>query len=239
MNLAHIVSVEQEGIRPILWGTLLLVVLLLLPIPAPGSPSGESSGADPREENPHADISCPECHRKIPVKGISTWAEIAEGLVKEPVALCRTCHPEEEAHHHPVNRKTERTLPEGLPAGLGGEVICSTCHDVHLPGGQAYLLRGFDTGRYRVRMDMCLDCHGQQFSAVNPHRMEEGNRRCYTCHTSTPTTADTSTTVRFREDIGKICDFCHNVREKSHPLNVDPLRKLPENLPRDSQGEVN
>ncbi len=239
MNLIHSGSYRQEGCRLGLLGASILATLLLFPVPAAGSPSGNSFGEDPRKENPHVDISCPECHRKVPVRGATAWAEIAEGLVKEPVALCRTCHPEEEAHHHPVNRKTERTLPEGLPAGLGGEVICSTCHDVHLPGGQAYLLRGFDTGRYRVRMDMCLDCHGKQFAAVNPHRMEEGNRRCYTCHTSTPTTADTSTTVRFREDIGKICDFCHNVREKSHPLNVDPLRKLPENLPRDSQGEVN
>lgn len=230
---------QGGGTRVLFAGVLLFAAVLMLPGASRGSPAGETFEAAPARMNPHADLPCGECHRKVPEKGRSTWIEIALGLVKEPVALCRTCHPEEEAHHHPVNRKTDRALPEGLPASPEGFVVCSTCHDVHLQGEQPHLLRGFDTGRYRVRMDMCLDCHGQRFSAVNPHRMEEENRRCYTCHAGTPTEADTSATVRFREEIGRICNFCHNVREKSHPLNVDPLRKLPERLPRDSRGRVN
>lgn len=224
---------------PALPGALLLILCLMATGTSAGSTSGDSFRADPGRVNPHREIACTECHRKVPEKGSSTWADIAKGLVREPVALCRGCHPESEAHHHPVNRKPERALPEGLPAGVSGDVVCSTCHDVHLTGGQESLLRGFDTGRYRVRMDMCLDCHGKGFAEVNPHRMEEENRRCYTCHSTTPTAADISTTVTFREEIGRICDFCHNVREKSHPLNVDPMRALPENLPRDSKGRMN
>jgi len=225
--------------RSCLPGALLLILFLLLPRSSSGASSENAFRADSGKKNPHVGIACTECHRKVPEKETSSWAYIAADLVLEPVALCRTCHPESEAHHHPVNRKTERTLPDGLPASLTGEVICSTCHDVHLQDGRKHLLRGFDTGRYQVRMDMCLDCHGKRFAEVNPHRMEKENRRCYTCHSTTPTAADTSASVSFREEIGKICNFCHNVLEKSHPLNVDPLRKLPEYLPRGKKETVN
>ena len=119
-----------------------------------------------REGNPHSDISCTDCHAKVPEKGITPWMEISGGLKAEPVALCRTCHPSSEVDHHPVNRKTGRQLPEGLPVSTAGEVICSTCHDVHLKKTGIALLRGFDTGRYMVRMDLCLDCHGESFGAM-------------------------------------------------------------------------
>lgn len=191
------------------------------------------------EMNPHSEISCSECHAKVPEKGITPWKEISEGLKAEPVALCRTCHPSSEVDHHPVNRKTDRKLPDGLPVSAGGEVICSTCHDVHLKKTGIALLRGFDTGRYLVRMDICLDCHGESFGAINPHRAESKSDKCYTCHTATPTEQDTSATVSFQRNLQGICDFCHNVTEKAHPQNVDPLRKLPEMLPRGKGGEVN
>lgn len=222
---------------PLAAGALLALVLCLPPDGVSATDAGFRS--EERKDNPHREISCSDCHRKIPEKGVSAWEEILDGLVDDPVALCRKCHSESEVHHHPVNRKTGRKLPVGLPASGSGEVVCSTCHNVHLEDGRANLLRGFDTGRYQVRMDMCLDCHGQSFAALNPHRMEEENRRCYTCHSVTPGENDTPVTISFKGEIGRICNFCHNVRERSHPLNVDPLRKLPETLPRDAGGQIN
>ncbi len=217
-----------------------LAGLGLFLLSAVAAPAGAAKAATRSGEgNPHAEIDCSECHAKIPPKGVASWKEISEGLKAEPVALCRNCHPSSEVDHHPVNRKTGRKLPEGLPVSAGGEVICSTCHDVHLKKKGITLLRGFDTGRYTVRMDLCLDCHGGSFSAINPHRAESKSDKCYACHTVTPTEKDTSQTVSFQRDLQGICNFCHNVKEKAHPQNVDPLRTLPETLPRGKEGAVN
>ncbi len=196
---------------------------------------GARAADEAAKENPHAGMKCEECHARIPEKGRADRGLTPDFLTKEPVALCRDCHPLAEASHHPVVRKVERGLPAGLPLGAGGEVICSTCHDVHLKGAQVALLRGFDTGRYTVRMDMCLDCHAGDFSAINPHQAETKSRKCYTCHAGAP---EDNAAVSLREDLMKTCDFCHNVESKAHPLNVDPLRKLPDNLPRGRKGEV-
>ncbi len=203
---------------------------------ASGATAVEPAPADGgAKANPHAGMKCEECHSRIPEKGKTGGGRAIDFLTKDPVALCRDCHPVAEASHHPVVKRTGRELPEGLPLGAGGEVICSTCHDVHLKGAPVALLRGFDTGRYNVRMDMCLDCHAGTFSAINPHQAEAKSRKCYTCHVGSP--ADNAS-VSLREDLIKTCDFCHNVAAKSHPLNVDPLRKLPDSLPRGRKGDV-
>ncbi len=198
---------------------------------APAVFGGEAS-IDGLKENPHVGIECLHCHKVVPERGKVSWKQIMEGLRKEPVELCRECHPDTEVQHHPVQAKTSRKLPEGLPLGASGEVVCSTCHDVHLKISKMALLRGYDTGRYGVRMDMCLDCHGGGFSALNPHRVEAGSEKCYTCHMTKPGAGDTLTTVALQEKIERVCDFCHNVSVKSHPQNVNPLVTLPASLPR-------
>jgi hypothetical protein len=206
---------------------------LVLAAPAFSAEEGEV------RENPHVGIECSQCHVKVPEKGKTPWAEVMSGLVKDPVEICRECHSAAEVDHHPVQRKTGRKLPDGLPAGAAGEVVCSTCHDVHLKVSRIYLLRGYDTGRYAVRMDMCLDCHGESFSALNPHRVDAESEKCYTCHSSKPKAGDSAATVALQEKITQICNFCHNVKAKAHPQNVNPLSVLPKVLPRSSKGEVN
>ncbi len=198
--------------------------------------AGAPAAAEGAKENPHAGMACAECHSRIPERGRADRGLTPDFLTKDPVALCRDCHPVAEASHHPVVKKAGRDLPAGLPLGAGGEVICSTCHDVHLKGAAPALLRGFDTRRYAVRMDMCLDCHAGSFSAINPHKAEAQSRKCYTCHTGE--TSGDNVAVSLRADLIKTCDFCHNVAAKAHPLNVDPLRKLPDALPRGRKGEV-
>ncbi|MGE5664580.1 MAG: hypothetical protein ACM31I_09655, partial [Deltaproteobacteria bacterium] len=195
----------------------------------------EEMPAGAAKENPHAGMKCEECHSRIPEKGTGARGGPIDFLNKDPVGLCRECHPVEEASHHPVVKRPGQALPEGLPLSAGGEVICSTCHDVHLKGAPVALLRGFDTGRYSVRMDMCLDCHAGGFSGINPHQAEAESRKCYTCHVGAPAG---NASVSLRENLIQTCDFCHNVSSKSHPLNVDPLRKLPDSLPRGRKGEV-
>ncbi len=202
---------------------------------AAGAAGPPAAGGGPRE-NPHAAMKCGDCHSRVPETGKERGGKALDFLTKEPVALCRDCHPEAESSHHPVVRTVDRELPAGLPLGAGGEVVCSTCHDVHLKDAPPALLRGFDTGRYMVRMDMCLDCHAGTFSVINPHEAEAKSRKCYTCHVGVP--AGDNVAVSLREDLIKTCDFCHNVAAKAHPLNVDILRKVPDSLPRGRKGEV-
>ena len=194
--------------------------------------------AAPGGGNPHRDISCAECHRTIPTKGKTVPAEVLAGLKKGPVELCRDCHPEAEVSHHPIVKKTERVLPEGLPLSAGGQVTCSTCHDIHQKEPASYLLRGFDTGRYSVRMDLCLDCHGETFGAINPHNAGAESEKCRTCHVGKPGAAGDPGSVKLLGNLEKICDFCHDVRAKAHPRNVDTAKKLPEGLPRGKEGEA-
>lgn len=200
-------------------------------------PSGEPLVPSARA-NPHAVLECGECHARIPEKGTTRPAEVLAGLRKDPVAVCRDCHRSAEVSHHPVVKRTDRKLPEGLPLSAEGDVICSTCHDVHLKTGIMYLLRGYDTGRYSVRIDMCLDCHAGSFEAINPHRAAAESQKCYTCHTGRPGAEAAESRIGVKENLGQVCDFCHNVSEKAHPSNADPIQKVPASLPRDKEGRV-
>ncbi|HEX9206332.1 MAG TPA: cytochrome c3 family protein [Candidatus Deferrimicrobiaceae bacterium] len=226
---------------------LFAAALFLAPASAPGSddvlspsgkeaPSGSLEGQGNRR-NPHRDLGCAECHVKVPRKGETPTKEVLAGLKLPPVDLCRGCHGAAEYSHHPVAKATDRVLPKDLPLSASGEVICSTCHDVHQERPASYLLRGYDTGRYFVRMDMCLDCHGENFSAINPHNALAESAKCGTCHLGKPGVSEAGGAVRLQENLERICDFCHNVREKAHPGNVDPLQRLPEGLPRGKKGE--
>jgi len=209
-------------LAPFLW---FAVIALIPPEAAPAA-------------NPHRDIPCADCHAVVPEKGKVAAAKVLAGLKKDPVELCRGCHPESEVSHHPVVKKSERRLPEELPLSAGGEVICSTCHDIHQEKAATYLLRGFDTGRYSVRMDMCLDCHGESFVAINPHNAGAESEKCATCHVGKPGADPGYGTVMMQENLGRICDFCHDVRARSHPGNVDTMKSLPGGLPRGKGGDV-
>jgi predicted CXXCH cytochrome family protein len=87
-------------------------------------------------------------------------------------------------------------------------------------------------------MDMCLDCHGETFIDINPHYAGAESEKCGTCHLGKPVAATGSGRVKLQENIEKICDFCHDVRTKAHPGNVDTMKSLPEGLPRGKGGEA-
>jgi hypothetical protein len=237
-------------IPPYFFPALLAAALVLHPAGtfaagdnALASPGGgaATAGADGANihRNPHRELACDECHDKVPRKGVTPAPDVLAGLKKPPVDLCRGCHSAAESSHHPVVKGTDRRLPKDLPLSASGEVICSTCHDVHQEKPASYLLRGYDTGRYSVRMDMCLDCHGENFSAINPHNVGAESRKCHTCHLGQqPAVSDAGGKAGLQENLERICDFCHNVREKAHPGNVDTLQRLPEGLPRGKKGEA-
>ncbi|MBI5207609.1 MAG: hypothetical protein HY934_07440 [Candidatus Firestonebacteria bacterium] len=188
------------------------------------------------KENPHNDLDCTECHLKKPVRGVDTVKTVT--FIKQNFNdLCTQCH-SAESNIHPVGRIPPFTTPEYLPLDKDGKNTCITCHDIHSKDTAYSLLRGFEEGRYSMRTDLCYDCHKDSFANNNPHLTQVGKRKCLFCHSVEPEFTDTEKTVSFKVAIFTLCDFCHNVVKKNHPMNVDETISPPPELPRDPEGNV-
>ncbi|MBI4649909.1 hypothetical protein HY745_01155 [Candidatus Desantisbacteria bacterium] len=188
-------------------------------------------------KNPHDEIDCTECHAKKPVRGKDTPATVT--FINEDFnLLCTNCH-SQESNIHPVGIVPPFKVPDNLPLDKQGRNTCVTCHDVHLKDIGNSLLRGFEEGgKYTARTDLCYDCHGDSYANNNPHLTQIGKRKCLFCHSSEPSLTDNEKTIHMKVNIFSLCDFCHNVIKKNHPLNVDETISPPEELPRDSDGNV-
>ncbi|MBI5418410.1 hypothetical protein HZA55_10805 [Candidatus Poribacteria bacterium] len=190
-------------------------------------------------KNPHDELECTECHAKTPVRGKDTIKTVT--FIKDDfISLCSNCH-STESNIHPVGAvPTNFKVPDHLPLDKAGRNTCVTCHDTHGKSTANSLLRGFEDGRYISRTDLCYDCHGASFANNNPHltQSQGGKRKCLFCHSSEPNVADTEKTITMKVNIFSLCDFCHNVIKKNHPLNVDDTISPPAELPRDAEGNV-
>ncbi|MBI5206783.1 MAG: hypothetical protein HY934_03235 [Candidatus Firestonebacteria bacterium] len=186
--------------------------------------------------NPHLDLDCTECHAKTPKRGVDTVKTVTF-IENDFNSLCTKCH-SSESNIHPVGVKPPFPVPEYLPLSKDGKNNCVTCHDPHAKDTANALLRGFDDGRYVMRTDLCYDCHKTGFAQNNPHLTQTGKRKCLFCHSVEPELSDTEKTVAFKVAIFTLCDFCHNVVKKNHPMNVDETVSPPEELPRDADGNI-
>ncbi len=189
------------------------------------------------KENPHNDLNCTECHAKKPERGVDNRKTVT--FIEDNFnTLCTNCH-SAESNIHPVDRTPPFPVPEYLPLDKNGKNTCVTCHDPHAKTTANALLRGFDEGRYVMRTDLCYDCHGNSFAQNNPHLTQgESKRKCLFCHSVEPEFTDTEKSVSFKVGIFTLCDFCHNVVKKNHPMNVDETISPPVELPRDSNGNI-
>jgi|GEM_PF-1145182 len=186
--------------------------------------------------NSHLDLSCNACHKTIP-EDTNVLAVLAT-LKERPSALCTGCHPDY-ANIHPSDHEPTMKTPELLPLDDRGNITCTTCHRMHDPTAEYKLLRGFLDGEFQHRRDLCFSCHGADFSELNPHRAQGGQKRCTFCHVTVPSLTDTAETVRFRTNVIQMCNFCHDVQSRFHPLNVDPNIEIPDGLPRGKDGSIN
>ncbi|HLB80279.1 MAG TPA: cytochrome c3 family protein [Dongiaceae bacterium] len=73
---------------------------------------------------------------------------------------CGGCHAGAAEASHPTGIVPTRPLPSAFPLGAGGDIVCTTCHDLDAvkPG----LLRAAD------RQSLCLSCHVAAFFAGLP-----------------------------------------------------------------------
>lgn len=201
--------------------------------------AGSSSGEIYPEIKSHFDQKCVDCHTVDPAEDIPHGGKNTGRLTKNLVDLCRDCHFLTEAAHHPVNVNAGEFSPNNLSLGNTGKITCATCHNIHGKKETEFLLRGYDDGKYVNRLDMCLDCHGENLHTLNPHRANINEELCHICHEITPSVDDVFATVKLTEQSFKKCNFCHNVKSKSHPENVELLSSLPLFLPRGKDGKIN
>ena len=170
------------------------------------------------------DVSCVGCH------SVHTPKVPKNLLVREPVALCNTCHTNVVAE---FNRPFRHRLPEGA-------IRCVDCHNPHGSPQSPQLqrasandiacfkchgnLRGpFAFEHIPVRTDGCQACH-EPHGSVNPRLLRRSEERflCLECHTATMTTLGNSPpafhdlrSARFQN-----CTSCH---QKIHGSYVDPI----------------
>lgn len=188
-------------------------------------------------ENPHNKMECGSCHA-VDVSFDKPLIKL-ELVDDQVVNLCLKCHSDIMNAHHPQRVQITGEIPDYLPVGEGNFIICTTCHNIHQEDASMHFLRSASIGNYKSRIDICYDCHKENFKSISPHKSEEEGLSCLTCHTSAPTSKDTIETVNFvTENIEKMCDFCHNIDNEKHPTSVDKTIDLSPTLPRSKDKKV-
>lgn len=193
--------------------SLVLALLLALGAYAQESP-GELGKA-------HRDNECGDCHAKTD---------------RPDPQKCGECH-FIEMHLHPTAIAPSFKLAPGLGDGEGN-LWCGSCHQLHKNTSYKNL-RGLESEGRANLTDFCAGCHKDPLAMKNPHRAVVGTNRCLTCHP--PIDAEAVLQGKrpvLRASTDHLCNFCHDQRGKNHPRNIDPTLKLPENLPREKNGEI-
>jgi predicted CXXCH cytochrome family protein len=188
-------------------------------------------------ENPHNEMVCLRCHASdVSFEEPNDDLSLKGG---DPVGLCLKCHGDIISVHHPQRVQVTVEVPDYLPVGEGNSITCLTCHYLHEKDMSAHLLRSSEIGNYKSRIDICYECHIDNFKRISPHRSEVEGMSCLICHRDTPTIKDTRDTVTLvNKNIDRLCNFCHNIKEDEHPVNVDTSIKISEKLPRTVDGKV-
>ncbi|GAB4263834.1 MAG: hypothetical protein Kow0054_27750 [Deferrisoma sp.] len=179
-----------------------------------------AAGALPPPAPPHDGEACEACHPGDPAAPVE----------------CGTCHGPD-ANLHPDGVPPSQPVPPAFPLE-DGRLTCRSCHRLHGPAGP-HALRGFDDPGVQSLSDFCALCHGGGLARTNPHRADAGENRCAFCHASVrPGAVLAGVRLTARVDANRLCDFCHDVRAKDHPRNIDPVLDLPDELPRGPGGEI-
>ncbi len=173
--------------------------------------------ARPEEPPPvtgaHADLACDDCH--------------GSGRVTD----CWECH-EAVENPHPVGVSPTIPLPDWVPLGPDGALLCRSCHRLHGGDPATRFLAG-PAGA--TRLGFCVSCHGSRLEHADPHKARRGPGRCEFCHARKEGVLQTGPGTA-RLEIKRLCNFCHDVLAKGHPRNVDPSLEIPDGLPLQAGG---
>lgn len=118
------------------------------------------------EMEPHRfpQAKCPTCHVTDGSGNV-----VGKQLTAPVTLLCQGCHGKilTEGYMHPLNvRPRNVRVPADFPLSRSGEIVCSTCHDIHSP-------------------------HLTPYGAPSRYlrRLEEGSKFCEACHMKASTKA--------------------------------------------------
>ncbi len=169
-------------------------------------------------ENPHGAIACLFCHLETPEAGSDPAAMAFRTLDGSAAAraqvarLCELCHPGGEKRHPKVYSSKRAAAKELAQLGLpvpDGEILCSTCHEMHgeraAPGALRFAYLPFATNS-RVSL-----VHGSRVG-------------CRSCHPDTPAGGEA---VAFLDpDPTARCTKCHDAAHGGiHPMAVAASEK--------------
>ncbi|MBN2373178.1 hypothetical protein JXL19_05275 [bacterium] len=110
---------------------------------------------------PFAQNKCPSCH--LVSEGISETEDVIEPCTRDGIGrndlgitTCYKCHSKEKLGvSHPVGVFPSENIkvPDVLPRGTEGRLLCISCHCQHV-SDEEYL------GRKPVSAQLCIACHG-------------------------------------------------------------------------------
>lgn len=162
-----------------------------------------------RENQPHAFSECAACH----AAGTGT-AEAARRLTAPVALLCTgSCHRTvlTEGYMHPVNVTPRKTpVPVDMPLSLAGELVCSTCHDVHAErltpfGERTNFLRRGERGKA-----FCRICHARTAPGGPGHGALLGEAHFRARYDATDATREI-------DALSRSCISCHDGSFASSP----------------------
>ncbi len=149
---------------------------------------------------------------------------------------CSVCHPDAPIPH-PVGVTPSRPVPEPFRLSQDGRLLCRTCHRLHGGDPSASFVADGEEDCLPSARGFCARCHPQGLGALSPHWARQGLGRCVACHSEVPhDAAQGAATVR--GSVEKLCGFCHGLRRRGHPSDVNPRLPLPRGLPTTADGAV-
>lgn len=124
------------------------------------------------DDHPHAFKECMSCHVFMNPSGAR-----ARELTGPVTFLCNTCHEKtlSRGYMHPVNiRPLNVIIPQDMPLSRDGQIVCTTCHDVHADsftpyGAPTRFLRRQETGKA-----FCKICHDNVTISSKGHQASLG-----------------------------------------------------------------
>ena len=155
-----------------------------------------------KEMEPHKfpQDQCPTCHV------MDSSGEVAGNRLTGPTTrLCGRCHKGlfDEGYMHPLNvRPKKAKIPADFPLSPTGEIVCSTCHDIHSSfltpyGAPSHYLR-----RYEAGSKFCEACHAG-VSARTGHAGSMGEAHFQSKYVQTGSSQEI-------DPISKNCISCHD-----------------------------
>ena len=142
---------------------------------------------------------CPTCHVT------DGSGNVAGKRLTAPVTLlCEKCHGKlMEGYMHPLNvRPRKARIPADFPLSLSGELVCSTCHDIHASFFTPYGAPSRYLRRLEVGKKFCEACHaGSSVKAGHAGTMGEAHFQSKYVQTGSSQTID---------PMSKNCISCHD-----------------------------